>query len=313
MSPTGETRTADATCLSANGRRSRLALWWLAIRPRTLSLSAMPVLAGSALAWKEGAPFVWATLAVALFCALAIQAGTNLYNDANDFLRGNDGPARVGPMRVTAAGLATPAQVRRAAALAFMLAFAGGVFLVWAGGWPILAIGLASLAAGWAYSGGPRPLSHTAFGEVFVLAFFGVAAAAGSHYLQSGAWAQSAVVLGLALGLQAAAVLLVNNVRDLEADRLAGRRTLAAALGLARSRVLYAVLMLAPFALVAWLAWQLGAAIVLLASLPALAWCVVLVQRFAHLPPGAQMNRQLARTAQAQVLLGGLLSAAMLV
>ena len=208
---------------------------------------------------------------------------------------------------------ATPAQVKRAASIAFALAFAGGIFLVWAGGWPILAIGLASLAAGWAYSGGPRPLSHTAFGEVFVLAFFGVAASAGSHYLQSAAWAPSAVVLGLALGLQAAAVLLVNNVRDLEADRLAGRRTLAAALGLARSRGLYAVLMLAPFALVAWLAWQLGAAIVLLASLPALAWCVVLALGFAKLPPGAQMNRQLARTAQAQVLLGALLSAAMLV
>ncbi len=292
---------------------SRFKLWWLAIRPRTLSLSAMPVLAGSALAWKEGAPFIGASVLIALLCALAIQAGTNLYNDANDFVRGNDGPTRVGPMRVTAAGLATPAQVRRAAAIAFALAFVGGIYLVWAGGWPILAIGLASLAAGWAYSGGPRPLSHTAFGEVFVLGFFGVAAAAGSHYLQSGVWAYTAVLLGVALGLQAAAVLLVNNVRDLEADRLAGRRTLAGALGLAGARALYAGLMLAPFGLIALLAWRLGAAIVLIASVPALLWCAALALGFARLPPGVQMNRQLARTAQAQVLLGALLSAALLV
>ncbi len=292
---------------------NRFKLWWLAIRPRTLSLSAMPVLVGSALAWKEGAPFVWATLLVALVCALAIQAGTNLYNDANDFLRGNDGPARVGPMRVTAAGLATPAQVRRAAAIAFALAFVGGIYLVWAGGWPILVIGLASLAAGWAYSGGPRPLSHTALGEVFVLAFFGIAAVAGSHYLQSGTWQPSAMVLGLMMGSHAAAVLLVNNVRDLEADRMAGRHTLAAALGIGRARALYAGLMLAPFVLMGALAWRFAAMAPVIATLPALAWCAVLAWRFRTLPPGVQMNRQLAQTAQAQLLLGVLLCLALLV
>lgn len=292
--------------------RSRFALWWMAIRPRTLTLSAIPVLVGSALAWQEAAPVAWLPMLVALACAVLIQAGTNLYNDAGDFLRGNDGPTRLGPIRVTAAGLATPSQVRRAATLAFGAALAGGSYLVEVGGWPILLIGLASLFAGWAYSGGARPLSHTALGEVFVLVFFGLVAVAGSHYLQSGAWHASALVTGLALGAHAAAVLLVNNVRDLEADRLAGRRTLAAALGTARARVLYALLMLAPFGLLAVLAVQLGRIAVAFATLPALPVCALLAWQFRALPPGAQMNRQLARTAQAQLLLGALLCAVLL-
>src|SRR5574337_1079092 len=180
-----------------------LTLWWLAVRPRTLTLAAMPVLCGSALAWHGGAPIAWPVFFTTLACAALIQAGTNLYNDAADGERGNDGPARLGPPRVTAAGLASAGQVRRAASLAFATAFVGGVYLVFEGGWPILVIGLASLAAGWAYSGGPRPLSHTAWGEVWVMAFFGLAAVAGSHFLQGGQPGVAPVLLGLALGAPA--------------------------------------------------------------------------------------------------------------
>src|SRR5574338_375548 len=279
-----------------------LALWWLAVRPRTLTLAAMPVLCGSALAWHGGAPIAWPVFFTTLACAALIQAGTNLYNDAADGERGNDGPARLGPLRVTAAGLASAGQVRRAASLAFATAFVGGVYLVFEGGWPILVIGLASLAAGWAYSGGPRPLSHTAWGEVWVMAFFGLAAVTGSHFLQGG---QPDV----------APVLLVNNLRDREADTQAGRRTLAAALGDAPARRLYALLMLAPFPLLAGLGLALGEphrlwpALLALLALPACAW---LAHRFQALPAGPGMNRQLVATAQAQLLLGILLTVAFL-
>lgn len=283
-------------------RPTGLTLWWLAIRPRTLSLAAMPVLAGSALAWQQGAAMLWLPLVTALICALLIQAGTNLYNDAGDFLRGNDGPTRLGPVRVTAAGLATPNQVRRAAALTFGAAFLGGIYLVAHGGWPILLIGLASLLAGWAYSGGPRPLSHSPWGELCVMVFFGLAAVAGSHYLQSGRWNFAALLAGLALGAQAAAVLMVNNVRDLEADRLAGRRTLAIQLGPTGARRLYLALMLAPFPPLGAIDGLTDSRLlpVVLLALPV---SLILGWRFQHLPPGTLMNRQLARTAQAQILL----------
>lgn len=190
---------------------------------------------------------------------------------------------------------------------------AGGIFLIARGGWPILAIGLASLAAGWAYSGGPRPLSHTAWGEVWVLAFFGLAAVAGSQWLQGGHPSLATLLTGTALGCQGAAVLLVNNLRDRVADARAGRRTLAAVLGDIPTRRLYAGLMLAPFPLL------LGPG--LLSSgqmrpwpvLLALPFCALLAARFQRLPVSPAMNRQLARTAQAQLLLGMLLTIALLV
>ena len=286
-----------------------LGVWWMAIRPRTLSLSAVPVLVGSALAWAEGAAIAWPPLAVALVCALLIQAGTNLFNDVGDALRGNDGPERLGPPRVTAAGLASAAQVRRAARATFGAAVVGGIYLVSVGGWPIVVIGLASLAAGWAYSGGSRPLSHSAWGEALVMLFFGLIAVAGSHYLQRGEFSASALASGLALGAHAAAVLLVNNVRDLEADRRAGRRTLAAVIGPAAARRLYGVFLLAPFALLStgFDASTLGPVWL------ALPVCLVLALRFRAQAPGAQMNVLLARTAQAQLLLGALLCVALLI
>jgi 1,4-dihydroxy-2-naphthoate octaprenyltransferase len=228
--------------------------WWVAARPRTLTMAATPVVVGAALAWNEGAGFHAGVLALTLACAMLIQVATNLLNDVADFERGNDRDDRVGPLRITAAGLATPAEVRRAAVVAFAVALALGVWLVWLGGPAILAVGLLSLAAGWAYSGGRRPISHGALGELWVLLFFGVVAVWGSHYLQAGGGSPLAVAFGVALGAMAAAVLLLNNYRDLEPDRCAGRRTLAALLGPEGARRLFAVLMLSPLVLPAWLA-----------------------------------------------------------
>lgn len=282
-------------------------IWWTAARPRTLPLAATPVLAGIALAWAEGATPRWLAALATLLAALLIQVGTNLHNDASDHERGNDREDRLGPLRVTAAGWASAAAVRRAAYLAFGTAFGLGVYLAVAGGWPIIAIGLASLAAGLAYSGGLRPISHTPLGELFVWLFFGVFAVAGSHWLQAGTFSAAALVTGTALGLPAAAVLLVNNLRDIAADTRAGRRTLAAALGDRTSRKLHAALMLLPFLALPALALILGGQHGLWLALAALPVCLKVVRRM-RVAQGVALNGVLAETARAQFVFGLLLA-----
>jgi 1,4-dihydroxy-2-naphthoate octaprenyltransferase len=278
-----------------------------AIRPRTLGLAVTPVVLGSAIAWADGHALRVAAFVAALACALLIQIGTNLHNDVADFLRGNDGAGRIGPLRVTAAGWVQPATMRRASFGCFAAALLLGVYLVDVGGWPILLIGLASLAAGYGYSGGPRPISHSAWGELFVLLFFGLVAVAGSHWLQAGLPSPDALLGGAALGLPAAGVLLVNNYRDLEDDVASGRRTLVARLGRERSRAVYAVLMLLPAALTLALAarGRPGALLALLA-LPLL---LRLSRRLGAQAPGSWLNAQLAASAKASALFGLLLAA----
>jgi 1,4-dihydroxy-2-naphthoate octaprenyltransferase len=285
-------------------------LWWVAIRPRTLSISATPVLVGTALAVAEGAAANWPAMLAALCCALLIQAGTNLHNDAADFERGTDRSDRIGPPRVTAAGWAHPTSVRRAASISFALAFLLGTYLVAVGGWPILAAGVASLIAGWSYSGGSRPISHSPLGEIFVLLFFGLVAVTGSHWLQRGAWSPAAVLAGVAIGLPAAAVLLINNYRDLDSDVRGGRRTLASVLGRRNARRLYLTLMLLPFAVLLLLslhghsgAWF---------GLAALPLSLSLIRRLFSDPPGAELNSLLTGTAEAGFVLGLALSIGML-
>lgn len=285
-------------------------VWWTATRPRTLSIAATPVLVGTALAMAEGVAPGWFAMLAALCCAILIQVGTNLHNDVSDFQRGNDGASRIGPLRVTAAGWVQPATMVRASIACFVLALLLGVYLVDVGGWPILVAGLASLAAGYGYSGGPRPISHSAWGELFVLVFFGLVAVAGSHWLQAGVPSLDALLGGTALGLPAAGVLLVNNYRDLEDDLASGRRTLVARLGRARSRAVYGVLMLLPYAVVfALVARGRTGALLALLVMPLL---VVLTVRLGARPPGPWLNSHLAATAKASALLGLLLAAGVL-
>ena len=195
-------------------------------------------------------------------------------------------------------------QVRRAAIACFVAALIAGVYLVVVGGIPILLVGLASLIAGYAYSAGRRPLSHGPLGEVYVIVFFGLIAVAGSYYLQSRQLPDAAVVLtGIAVGCYAAAVLLVNNLRDTTADLRAGRKTLAGRLGAQASRQLYGLLVLVPFPMLA-AAWGVQALGLVWIALPACLWLAVL---FARMPVGPGMNAQLGRTALVQVLVGALL------
>ena len=279
-------------------------IWLLGMRPRTLTMAAVPVAVGAALAWAGGADPAWITFVATLACAVLIQIGTNLFNDANDGERGADGPDRIGPVRITGSGLAKPRQVRRVAIACFVAALVAGLYLVVVGGVPIFVIGLASLVAGYAYSSGRRPLSHGPFGEVYVIVFFGLVAVAGSYYLQSEQLPGGAIVLtGVAIGCYAAAVLLVNNLRDTEADLRAGRRTLAGRLGTPAAQRLYGFLMLVPFAMLA-VAWGLQPLGLVWLGLPVCLWLAAL---FARMPVGPGMNAQLGRTALVQVLVGALL------
>ena len=287
---------------------SRTRTWIHAARPRTLSLSLTPVAVGATLAWAESAHPRWLAIVVAAVAAVLIQIGANLYNDAADFRRGGDGPARVGPLRVTATGLVSPAEVDRAALFCFAGAAAMGAYLIWVGGWPILLLGAVSLASGWAYSGGPAPIAYTPLGEAFVLAFFGVAAVTGTTWLACSTASLSALIAGAALGSFAAAVLLVNNHRDRYEDARLGRKTLAIALGVEATKQVYAALMLAPFLLLAPLLLQTTRSHPAAALLSAPFAIVVVAQLFRE-PVGSGLNAVLAQTAQVQLTFGLLLCA----
>lgn len=279
-------------------------LWWLAVRPRTLTISVAPVVAGTALAWHDSGLLDVRPFLASLAGALAIQAGTNLFNDVGDALRGGDQPMRQGPPRVTALGWATPERVRRAALACFAVAAVIGLYLVWLGGWPIAALGLASLAAGWGYSGGPRPIAYTALGEMFVITFFGLGAVGGTYYLQAMTLTSPALITGLAIGLVAAAVLLANNYRDMEPDRLAGRRTLAIQAGGETSKLIFGTLIVAPMALLAS-PWGPPGGIITLGAAPL---ALMLFRRFVSEPRGTAFNAILASTARLQLVLAVLLA-----
>lgn len=282
---------------------SRVQRWLLAIRPKTLGISIAPVLVGSSLAWGESGALLWPVALAALAAALLIQIGTNLYNDAVDFERGIDTPERLGPARATAQGWFTEKEVKRAAHLCFGLAFLLGVYLAKAGGWPIVAIGLLSLAAGYAYTGGPRPIAYSATGELFVFLFFGLAAVLGSYYLQTHRFSLAAFLAACAVGSLAAAVLLVNNYRDLVTDERTHKLTLVHYLGRDRTKALYGLLLLAPFLLPLALR-SLGPWLVLL-LLPGAG---ILLRQFVSESPGPLFNRILANTAKLELAYGVLLS-----
>ncbi|HYX90253.1 MAG TPA: 1,4-dihydroxy-2-naphthoate polyprenyltransferase, partial [Myxococcaceae bacterium] len=205
--------------------RPGLAAWILAARPKTLAAAVMPVCVGTALAYGSGKGRAGPALA-ALAGALLIQIGTNLANDFFDFKKGADTGARLGPTRVTQAGLIAPEAVFTAAMLAFGAAVAVGLYLTWVAGWPILVIGLLSVASGYAYTGGPYPLGYHGLGDAFVFVFFGLVAVAGTYYAHALALTPLAVAAGVPLGALSTGLLAVNNLRDVETDARAGKRTL---------------------------------------------------------------------------------------
>jgi len=222
--------------------------WWLAIRPKTLTAAIAPVRVGAALAAFDGVFSALPAIA-ALVGAVLIQIGTNLSNDVLDFHRGADHAERLGPTRVTQAGLISPNAVAAAAAACFVLAAAVGAYLTYVAGIPILIVGSAAIVSGVLYTAGPKPLAYVGLGDLFVMLFFGLAAVAGTYYVQAVAVTAQGLLLGVAVGALSVAILNINNLRDLESDRRAGKRTLATRLGPRTTRKYFAGLVMSAFAI----------------------------------------------------------------
>lgn len=228
--------------------------WGLAIRPRTLPAAAAGVVMGAALAWRDGVLRLDATL-VCLLAALLLQIGSNLANDVFDFERGTDTHERLGPTRVTQAGLLTPAQVKFGMGLVFGAAALLGLYLIWLGGLPILIIGATAIVAAIAYTGGPFPLGYHGLGDLFVFIFFGLASVAGTYYVQAGFVSAAAWWMTIPPGLIITAILVVNNLRDIDNDRKGNKRTLAVLLGERATRVEYMLCMAGAYFILPLAAW----------------------------------------------------------
>ena len=229
--------------------------WLTAARLKTLSAAIVPVLMGSALAAHEPAAITWWVFWCALIGAVLIQIATNFINDAIDFRKGADTEARLGPMRVTQAGLLTPREVMVGAWICLAGAALCGVPLIARGGWPMLVIGLASIALAYAYTGGPFPLAYHGLGEVFVLLFFGFVAVGGTFYAHSLQLTPAALLAGFAAGSLATVLIVINNLRDVDGDRRSGKRTTVVRFGETFARAEIVFFSLAPFVAVAWIAW----------------------------------------------------------
>ena len=300
--------------LGAGGAREQMPsprLWLVAARPRTLPAAVAPVLVGTALAIsaEEFRPLAFVA---ALIGSVFIQIGTNLSNDYSDARRGADTEDRLGPVRVTAGGLMPPRRVLIGTYVAFAIAVVAGLYLAAVAGWELLLVGVASIAAGVLYTGGPRPYGYEGLGELFVFLFFGVVAVVGSYYVQAEDLPWEAFALSVPVGVLAAAILVVNNVRDVDTDRRAGKRTLAVKLGAGRARTLFAgmltVAYLAPVAipLAGGLSWWTALP---LASIPL---AVPLWRTLRTRSDGPSLNGALAATGRLLAVFSLLLSAGVL-
>lgn len=281
--------------------------WILAARPRTLTAAVAPVLAGTGLAAHHGV-LAWLPAAAALMGAILIQIGTNLANDYYDFVRGGDTEERVGPTRVTQAGLIAPERVRLGMVVALALAMAVGAYLVAVGGWPIVWIGLASVACAVLYTGGPFPLAYHGLGDVFVFVFFGLIAVAGTYFVQGLAWPADALLAGAGLGALNTAILVVNNLRDIDTDTRAGKRTLAVRLGAGGTRIEYVLMLVIALVVppvgVLRFAWP-AASLAALAALPLAVAPLRAVLSYDH---PRELIPALGGTARVVALYGGLLA-----
>ena len=285
--------------------------WITAIRPPTLPAAVVPVLAGTAAASGIEDSFRLAVFIATLAAAVLIQIGTNFANDVFDFEHGADTADRLGPPRVTQLGLISPERVRLGTVVAFGGAAAIGVYLIFVGGWPILVIGLLSIVAGIAYTGGPWPLGYHGLGDVAVFAFFGMTAVVGTYYLQADTVSATAVVVAVPVGLLVTAILVVNNLRDLETDQRAGKRTLAVRIGEQATRLQYAALVLGPDLLVPML-WVMDAGAWVLLPYLSLPIALMLVRAVLSGTSGRSLNDVLKRTALLHFAFGALLALGLL-
>lgn len=284
---------AEASAATAPGP---LGIWLLAIRPKTLPAAASGVIVATVLAWHSGG-FALGPALAALAIALLLQIGSNLANDVYDDERGTDTADRLGPLRVTNAGLLTRGQVKRGMAVVFAIAFALGCYLTLVRGPMVLVIGVAAIVSAIAYTGGPYPLGYHGLGEVFVFIFFGLAAVVGTYWVQTGTTSPAAWLMAVPVGLLITAIIVVNNLRDIEQDRAGGKRTLSVRMGTRATMTEYV--------LCVGLAYAVVTAGVLIGLLPAAALAVwlslplaALSTRMVYTQTGTALNLALARTGQ---------------
>ena len=283
-----------------NEKMNMLQIWWLAIRPRTLPAAAAGVAMGSALAWHDGSFQLLPALA-ALLVALLLQIGSNVANDVFDFERGADTAERLGPVRVTQAGYLTPTQVKTGMFVIFAFAAFLGLYLATLRGWTVIWLGAAAILSAVAYTGGPYPLGYHGLGDIFVFLFFGLAAVAGTYFVQVGSVSTAAWWMSVPIGFIVTAILVVNNLRDLENDRKAGKHTLAVRFGEQGAKAEYLLLMLTAYLIVPIFVWMkiipVGAMLSWL-SLP----IAIRTLRVVFTQKGRPLNAALAGTGQTAFL-----------
>ncbi|HEY1079144.1 MAG TPA: 1,4-dihydroxy-2-naphthoate octaprenyltransferase [Bdellovibrio sp.] len=279
----------------------------LAFRPKTLTAALVPCVAGTALVKAIGLSWDGWVLFYALAASFLIQIGTNLVNDAVDFKKGADTEKRIGPQRITQAGILTANQVMALGSLCFLLAVLCGVPLVLKGGWVIVAIGIASVLMGYSYTTGPFPLAYLGLGDLFVILFFGLLAVTGVVFLNTGEWLQEAFILGLQIGLHATVLIAINNLRDHSGDALVRKKTLAVRFGVKFSRWEIATLCFAPFVLnLYW--WFEGYKIPAMISMLALPLAVKITKNIFATEPSSVYNKFLGQAAGLHLVFGLLLA-----
>lgn len=282
--------------------------WLLASRPKTYAASIAPVLVGTGLAWRIRHDVPWRYAACALFGALFIQIATNFINDALDFRKGADTHERLGPLRVTQAGLLNADAVMAGGYVCLAVAALFGIPLIVRGGWPIILIGAGSVIAAYAYTGGPYPIAYHGLGEPFVLAFFGLIAVGGTYYVLTLQYGLEAFLCGLAMGSLAVVILAINNLRDIPTDRANNKRTIAVRLGEAGTRIEIVLFAAIPFISVAAVAWLLSAWW-LFAVFLALPLAIALIVRV-YRSTGRELNRCLAMAGALETIFSVLFLAA---
>ena len=284
--------------------------WLIAIRIKTLPAAISPVILGTALAFHDGNSNSF-ILFMTLLAVVLIQIGANFANDVYDFEKGSDRADRLGPQRATQSGLISPTDMKKAMWKIFALAIGVGFYLAYVGGWPIVIIGLASIAAGIAYTGGPYPLGYHGFGDIFVFLFFGLIAVPGTYYLQTGSVTEFSLWLGAVMGMLATAILVVNNLRDRDADIISGKKTLAVRFGETFSKIQFILLVMLPFVLPfhLWRQWNKMSFLLTLFTLPIAVHLII--QLFNN--TGADLNKVLAGTARFLFIFTLLLSAGLII
>jgi 1,4-dihydroxy-2-naphthoate octaprenyltransferase len=317
MSPTqrngipaiNETPTMDSSSPPPNISRAKA--WVIASRPKTLPAAVAPVVVGSAVAAAEGM-FALPPAIITLLCALLIQIGTNLANDYFDFMKGADSEHRIGPLRVTQSGLIPSKTVRNAMAGVFALTFLLGLYLVSVGGWPILAIGLASIFCAVIYTAGPYPLAYIGLGDPFVFLFFGIVAVTGTHYVQALHWSAEALIASLPVGAISTAILVVNNYRDIDTDRATNKRTLAVRIGRTATRMEYRTLLLLAYVIPVLQTLRASQSLWMLLPLLSIPFAIRVLRIIGRSTDGAELNHALAGTGQLLAVYAILYSAAYL-